>query len=101
MYTQCNNIIPHFVLSSFSAPDLTLSAQYQLVRGAENMVGILVIGSGGREHAICWKLSQSDQISKIFALPGSVGIGTLPKVENVNNVALRDGYKVSVTKVIL
>lgn len=58
------------------------------------MANILVIGGGGREHAICWKLSHSDQISKIFVLPGSVGIATLNKVEIVSNVPLRDGFKV-------
>lgn len=59
------------------------------------MANLLVIGSGGREHAICWKLSQSDRISKIFVLPGSVGIGQLDKVENVTNVKLGEGFKVS------
>lgn len=35
---------------------------------------ILVIGSGGREHALCWKLSQSSQVSKIYCSPGNGGI---------------------------
>lgn len=61
------------------------------------MANILVIGSGGREHAICWKLSQSDQIGRVFALPGSVGIGTLAKVDNVSNVKLGSAdFKVSI-----
>lgn len=46
---------------------------------------ILVIGSGGREHAICWKLSQSAQVNKIFALPGSYQIGQLEKVTLVDH----------------
>ncbi|XP_065358173.1 trifunctional purine biosynthetic protein adenosine-3 [Calliphora vicina] len=51
---------------------------------------LLVIGSGGREHAICWKLSQSSQVSKIFALPGSFGIEQLEKCENLKGVEAKD-----------
>lgn len=47
---------------------------------------LLVIGSGGREHAICWKLSQSAQVAKIFALPGSFGIEQLEKCKNLKGV---------------
>jgi phosphoribosylamine---glycine ligase len=35
---------------------------------------ILVIGSGGREHALCWKLAQSSKISALYAAPGNPGI---------------------------
>jgi phosphoribosylamine--glycine ligase len=41
---------------------------------------ILVIGSGGREHALVWKISQSPQVTKIFAAPGSAGIGELAEL---------------------
>lgn len=51
---------------------------------------LLVIGSGGREHAICWKLSQSLQVSKIYALPGSFGIELLEKCENLKGVDAKD-----------
>lgn len=37
-------------------------------------MNILLIGSGGREHALAWKLSQSPKVSKIVAAPGSPGI---------------------------
>ncbi len=35
---------------------------------------ILVIGSGGREHALCWKLSQSPKVAKVYCAPGNAGI---------------------------
>jgi phosphoribosylamine---glycine ligase len=38
---------------------------------------ILVIGSGGREHALCWKLSQSAKTSKLYAAPGNPGIAAV------------------------
>ncbi len=38
---------------------------------------VLVIGSGGREHALVWKLAQSKNVSKIYALPGNAGISQL------------------------
>ncbi|GJQ81754.1 hypothetical protein Trydic_g301 [Trypoxylus dichotomus] len=45
---------------------------------------VLVIGSGGREHAIIWKLSQSNQIKIIYAAPGSYAIGSVEKAKNVD-----------------
>ena len=37
------------------------------------MVNVLVIGSGGREHAIGWKLGQSDNVNTVFYAPGNGG----------------------------
>ena len=45
---------------------------------------VLVIGSGGREHALVWKLAQSDLCEKVFVAPGNDGTAGEPKTENVS-----------------
>ncbi|SEI48191.1 phosphoribosylamine--glycine ligase [Allopseudospirillum japonicum] len=44
---------------------------------------VLVIGNGGREHALAWKLAQSSQVSRVFVAPGNAGTALEEKVENV------------------
>ncbi len=44
---------------------------------------ILVIGSGGREHALAWKLSQSPKSDKVYVAPGNAGTAGEPKLENI------------------
>ena len=45
---------------------------------------ILVIGQGGREHAIAWKLSRSPQVQKVFVCPGNGGTALEKNIENIN-----------------
>ena len=44
---------------------------------------VLVIGGGGREHAIVWKLAQSDKVDKIYCAPGNGGISELAECVNI------------------
>ena len=44
---------------------------------------ILVIGSGGREHAICWKLAKSSLVDKLYAAPGNAGIFRHAELVNI------------------
>lgn len=44
---------------------------------------VLMIGGGGREHALAWKLAQSKQVEQVFVAPGNAGTATEPKLTNV------------------
>jgi phosphoribosylamine--glycine ligase len=52
---------------------------------------ILVIGGGGREHALAWKLAQSPRVSKVFVAPGNAGSA---RESGVHNVTLNDNQQV-------
>ncbi len=49
----------------------------------------LVVGNGGREHALAWKLLQSSQVSEVMCVPGNGGTATLPGCRNLG-LALND-----------
>ena len=44
---------------------------------------MLVVGGGGREHALAWKLAQSGRVARVLAAPGNAGTAREPRVENV------------------
>ena len=44
---------------------------------------VLVIGSGGREHALAWKLAQSPRVAQVYVAPGNAGTAGEPRVSNV------------------
>ena len=45
---------------------------------------LLVIGSGGREHALAWKLAQSPRVTEVLVAPGNAGTAREPKCRNVD-----------------
>ena len=45
---------------------------------------ILIIGNGGREHALAWKAAQSSQVDEVFVAPGNAGTDCEPNLTNVN-----------------
>ena len=47
---------------------------------------VLVVGSGGREHALAWKLAASNQVDAVFIAPGNAGTAKLPKTTNITQV---------------
>jgi len=46
-------------------------------------MNVLIIGSGGREHALAWKIIQSPKLSKLFIAPGNAGTETLGTNVNI------------------
>jgi phosphoribosylamine--glycine ligase len=51
---------------------------------------VLVIGGGGREHALAWKLAQSARVEKVYLAPGNAGTATDSRYENVNVTAVAE-----------
>ena len=51
---------------------------------------LLVIGSGGREHALAWKLAQSPKVATVFVAPGNAGTAPEPKLQNLPLTAHAD-----------
>lgn len=68
-------------------------------------MNILIIGSGGREHALAWKAAQSPLVEKVFVAPGNAGTAMEPGMENVtigvgeidNLVAFARSHKIGLT----
>ena len=46
-------------------------------------MNVLVVGSGGREHALAWKLAEPNAVSRVYVAPGNAGTALEPKLENV------------------
>ena len=51
-------------------------------------MNILVIGSGGREHALAWKIAQSQRVGKVFVAPGNAGTALEKDLINVDITAI-------------
>ncbi|WP_156492561.1 phosphoribosylamine--glycine ligase, partial [Oleiphilus sp. HI0080] len=46
-------------------------------------MNVLVVGSGGREHALAWKIAQDNDVKAVFVAPGNAGTATDEKLQNV------------------
>ena len=55
---------------------------------------ILLVGGGGREHAIAWKVAQSPKVDKIYCAPGNAGIAEYAECVDIANgkVTVEDGH---------
>ena len=53
-------------------------------------MNVLVVGGGGREHAIAWKIAQSQRVAKVFVAPGNAGTAMEPELTNVAVTAVAD-----------
>jgi len=61
---------------------------------------VLVVGSGGREHALVWKISQSKKVDKIYCAPGNAGISQLAECVNIKAENIAELKKFAVEKKI-
>src|SRR5438105_14961820 len=53
-------------------------------------MNILVIGGGGREHALAWKIAQSSRVAKVFVAPGNAGTARERELSNVALTSIAD-----------
>ena len=54
-------------------------------------MNILVVGSGGREHALAWKLAQSSKVQKVFVAPGNGGTALAQQGQSgIENLPISD-----------
>eukprot|EP00968_Pinguiococcus_pyrenoidosus_P005495 scaffold358_cov256-Pinguiococcus_pyrenoidosus.AAC.6 len=62
----------------------------QLSAAVDEQVAVLVVGGGGREHAIAARLADSDSVARVFVAPGNGGTATAsPKIQNVD-ISVKD-----------
>lgn len=60
---------------------------------------VLVIGNGGREHALAWKLAQSNHVKQVLVAPGNAGTACSEKISNAGNHVLIINDKLSTASV--
>jgi phosphoribosylamine--glycine ligase len=74
--------------SPWCSPACVISAIDRFGHGIEAIqrghpVKVLIVGGGGREHALAWKCAQSPRVSQVYVAPGNGGTASEPKVQNV------------------
>lgn len=75
-------------------PDVVSRTRAGYIEAYERITGtkwvqhrVLLVGNGGREHALAWKLVQSPLVSQLYVCPGNGGTASLPKTTNVTDVS--------------
>jgi len=71
----------------------------EIVQTGSGKMKVLIVGGGGREHAIAWKISQSPKVSKLYCAPGNGGIASLAQcvpikamdIEGITSFAKSEG----------
>jgi phosphoribosylamine--glycine ligase len=59
---------------------------------------VLIVGGGGREHALAWKTAQSPRVKQVFVAPGNAGTAREPKVQNLNIAAVDSAALVALAR---
>jgi phosphoribosylamine--glycine ligase len=59
---------------------------------------VLIVGGGGREHALAWKTAQSPRVEQVFVAPGNAGTAREPKVQNLNIAAVDSAALVALAR---
>ena len=59
---------------------------------------VMVIGSGGREHALAWKIAQNKEVSRVYVAPGNAGTALDPDTVSYTHL---DVYKRQVLTIVL
>jgi phosphoribosylamine--glycine ligase len=83
--------------SPWSSPVCAISATDPVYDLQASSMKVMIIGSGGREHALAWKTAQSPRVDHVYVVPGNAGTATEAKV---SNVALDAGDFAALTKFV-
>ena len=77
-----NTLAQHFLGHPLfqKAPSLEVWGQAHRNRRGEDRGHVVILGQGGREHALAWKMAQSPRVEKVTVLPGNAGMALTPKV---------------------
>ena len=62
---------------------MTPAAESGSLPASHDRITVLVVGGGGREHALAWKLARSERVARVLVAPGNAGTACEPGVENV------------------
>ena len=64
-------------------------------------MNILVIGSGAREHAICYAVSRSSRLTELYAIPGNYGISQLAECHIIDIIILMRYMALQLKKILI